>query len=82
MDVVMSHLATSKKIAPEPFVSFTITVNQNREALCTFTDGNDLNLAKQKIEATDLPFEKLQFFCQKEEQAEGCRWIVMLPSEY
>lgn len=82
MDVVMSHLATSKKIAREPFVSFSITVAQDKSALCIFTDGNDLKLAKQKIESTDLPFDKLSFFCQKEKQAEGSRWIVMLPSEY
>lgn len=82
MDVVMSHLATSKKIALEPFVSFSITVAQDKSALCIFTDGNDLKLAKQKIESTDLPFDKLSFFCQKEKQAEGSRWIVMLPSEY
>ena len=82
MDVGMSHLATSKKLAVEPFVSFTITVSKNRQARCLFTDGNDKKLAVQLIESTDLPFEKLNFFCQKEEQGTNTRWIVMLPSEY
>ncbi len=82
MDVVMSHLATSKKLATEPFVSFNITVDENRRTVCTFTDGNEKKLAKQIIETSDFPFDKLQFFCQKEEHGTGSRWIVMLPSEY
>lgn len=82
MDVVMSHLAYSRKVNQEPFVSFSITVDENKRAVCQFTDGNDKKLVKQIVESTDLPFDNLQFFCQKEEQANGTRWIVMLPSEY
>lgn len=83
MGVVMSHLATSKKLALEPFVSVSITTySKDKQARCLFTDGNEKDLEVQLVKFVEFPFDKLSFFCQKEEQADGSRWIVMLPSEY
>ncbi len=82
MDVIMSHLVTNKKVAKEGFVSFTITVDENKKAVCKFTDGNDHKLCAQIIESTNFPFATFNCFCQRDESNGGLKWIVMLPSEY
>ncbi|WP_371412075.1 DUF6876 family protein, partial [Nostoc linckia] len=51
---------------------------KTKTAVITATDGNNNQIARQEIEHTDFPLEKLKLYVQ----FDGEHSTLMLPSEY
>lgn len=65
LDAVISHVMMTTKVAREEFVVATLKVNlEKKSAVLIFDDGNDNVLAKQVIEYTDFPLEKIVFYVE------------------
>lgn len=70
---IFSLKLLNKKLAPEPFWSIKLTINENK-AHVEITDGNNNKLYKTKYEYTDCPTGTYRFYFTDN--------VLMLRSEY
>ena len=62
------------KLAGEEFQVWKLIVHANRSATLSVTDGNERELLKCEIQATDFPLREINFYL-----TDG---VLLLPSEY
>ncbi len=75
MDAIASHLKYLQ--SSQAFVCCKFTCQDSRGHLI-MTDGNETNLAKQRIPFTDFPISEITLYSCHEVD----KWIILLPSEY
>lgn len=79
MDAIASH-QTNKQVAAEPFQVWNLTVNEQKQATLTCTDGNETALVRQEIPLTDFPLSEITLYAEQSDDLAGR--VVMLTSEY
>jgi hypothetical protein len=79
MDAIASH-QTNKQVAAEPFQVWKLTVNEQKQATLTCTDGNEAVLVRQEIPYADFPLAKITLYAEQSDYLAG--QVVMLTSEY
>jgi hypothetical protein len=79
MDAIASH-QMNKRVAAEEFQFWKLDVNERREEVLTCTDGNEKQLVRQEIPATDFPLHSITLYAIPDESLGGL--VVMLTSEY
>lgn len=62
-----------KAVKAEPFQFWTLKVTES-SAVLTATNGNNEEIARQEIEFTDFPLDKISFYLTNN--------VLLLPSEY
>jgi hypothetical protein len=62
------------RVAKEPFQFWTLTVNDDRSAVLTCTDGNYGDVYRQAFAYTDFPLEKISLWLKDA--------VLFLPSEH
>lgn len=83
MDAIASHCMLNQRIRDEGFAVVTLLVDPvDNTATLQLDDGNDTVLAEQRIEYTDYPEGKRQFYAVRQAPDEGTTWVILLPSEY
>jgi hypothetical protein len=78
VDVIASH-QTSRKVRPEEFQVWTLTLGRSGGATIVADDGNGNKIASQRIPYTDFPLPKIKLYCVRNP---GQVPVVMLPNEY
>lgn len=78
VDVIASH-QTSRKVRPEEFQVWNLTVGRSGGASIVADDGNGNKIATQRIPYTDFPLPKIKLYCVRNP---GETPVVMLPGEY
>ena len=79
MDAIASH-QTNKLVAAEPFQIWKLTVNEQKQATLTCTDGNETALVRQEIPYSDFPLSEIALYVEQSDYLAGR--VVTLPSEY
>ena len=78
MDALASHLPSYKN---EGFVVARLVV-VDAEASLTFDDGNGIILAKQFIEFTTFPLDKITLYVIPQDMGDEVVYVILLASEY
>ncbi|PHJ81984.1 hypothetical protein VF14_18260 [Nostoc linckia z18] len=79
IDLIFSWQPEISRQKVQVFQMWLIEVNlEAKTAVITATDGNNNQIARQEIEHTDFPLEKLKLYVQ----FDGEHSTLMLPSEY
>lgn len=79
MDAIAGH-QTNQKVAAEPFQVWKLTVNEQKQAMLTCTDGNETVLVRQDIPYSDFPLSEITLYTEQSDYLAGR--VVMLTSEY
>jgi hypothetical protein len=82
LDVIAIAQRCDKKVAAEPFQSWTLKVSDDDSAVIVCTDGNYTELYRQALEFTDFPLPEIALYCCADGTMPGVDWVILLPSEY